>query len=764
MSYDEATAAVDAALDQEVERKFLQVLAGGHNTVPTEVLAGATGKVSLSHGSTTSASISKRRPGCCYQLLAHFPALVLLGIFLLAAAAGAGLVLLGDLRLSTQDALFEDATHPDVQAAAVRKQFDNIKAGSTFIQPTAGRRLSSSDGCNLDWSAHGPVLGSDAASQAGFFVIEIVYAGRRGQSLLQPEELRQIALIENDVRGWLADADACSTQRADLELCHCLVPDTALNYLFASRAAPSPSSPAASESLIFDGRGMGAAPDSARAQLRCAPALTTEEISTAAAWLIGSGRGGFFSTGAARGGGGGGNTYTGTGGAVAGGIANASAASSVKYMRTRLTLPVDRWLEIRDQRGIELVELLESSSANSPFVRVYSDFLFWDNSLKAKQLTSTIIHDMVRLVLAIALIFAFMWFYFDYNLALAILAVSQVVLSFPIMAFIVDVVLRQRPLSIFAGCSLFVVTGVSSDNIFVVHETWQRAHALRIDGKRASTAHRVRWTLSQAAKPLFIADVTTAFSLVVNCASPLPAIFQFGLCGGILILVNFVLVLLYMCPLLVLEERGCLRFGRLCLAFHKEGTTHGAGSSRTRLRFQHYVHGALFKARRWLLAATFILVAWLLPASYRLLMKRTGGKVNLLGEVSEPPPGNLEWLGTLTSSGGAMQLTPVPLAGDWPILFHRIRGGIASLDAPLITHNLWPGGASALSALLYIDAFAAAAYACRRIVVGKRALDPTGREVRARRRDLALYAVALLSLLLCAGATLVIIWQRNPHH
>ena len=435
--------------------------------------------------------------------------------------------------------------------------------------------------------------------------------------------------------------------------------------------------------------------------------------------------------------------------------------SNVKYMRTRLTLPVDRWLEIRDQRGIELVELLESSSANSPFVRVYSDFLFWDNSLKAKQLTSTIIHDMVRLVLAIALIFAFMWFYFDYNLALAILAVSQVVPSFPIMAFIVDVVLRQRPLSIFAGCSLFVVTGVSSDNIFVVHETWQRAHALRIDGKRASTAHRVRWTLSQAATPLFIADVTTAVSLVVNGASPLPAFSSLACVAG-----SHPSEFCSRAPVHVPSScpRGAwlLAFRRLCLAFHKEGTTHGAGSSRTRLRFQHYVHGALFKARRWLLAATFILVAWLLPASYRLLMKRTGGKVNLLGEVSEPPPGNLEWLGTLTSSGGALQLTPVPLACDWPILFHRIRGGIASLDAPLITHNLWPGGASALSALLYIDAFAAAAYACRRIAVGKRALDPTGREVRARRRDLALYAVALLSLLLCAGATLVLILQRNP--
>ena len=48
------------------------------------------------------------------------------------------------------------------------------------------------------------------------------------------------------------------------------------------------------------------------------------------------------------------------------------------------------------------------------------------------------------------------------------LAVLQICLSFPMMAFVVDVLVRQRPLSIFACTSVFVVTGVSTYNIFVV--------------------------------------------------------------------------------------------------------------------------------------------------------------------------------------------------------------------------------------------------------------------------------------------------------
>ena len=43
--------------------------------------------------------------------------------------------------------------------------------------------------------------------------------------------------------------------------------------------------------------------------------------------------------------------------------------------------------------------------------------------------------------------------------------------------FLVDVVFQQRPISAFACASLWVVVGVSADNIFVVHETWQQANA-----------------------------------------------------------------------------------------------------------------------------------------------------------------------------------------------------------------------------------------------------------------------------------------------
>ena len=59
-----------------------------------------------------------------------------------------------------------------------------------------------------------------------------------------------------------------------------------------------------------------------------------------------------------------------------------------------------------------------------------------------------------------------------------------------------------------------------------------QASRLQVRGVGASIEERLAWTVRQALVPLFFADVTTAFSLLINCFSSIDAVFQFGLCGG----------------------------------------------------------------------------------------------------------------------------------------------------------------------------------------------------------------------------------------
>jgi predicted RND superfamily exporter protein len=124
------------------------------------------------------------------------------------------------------------------------------------------------------------------------------------------------------------------------------------------------------------------------------------------------------------------------------------------------------------KQGLALLRMLEEALDTT--LEVQADFAKCNPDLVGRQIREAVSNDVMLLLAAVGLIAGFMLVYFR-NLAFAILAVFQITISFPMMAFFVDVVLRQRPLSVFSACSLFIVTGVSSDNIFVVHETWQQA-------------------------------------------------------------------------------------------------------------------------------------------------------------------------------------------------------------------------------------------------------------------------------------------------
>ena len=166
-----------------------------------------------------------------------------------------------------QTELFEDSTHEEVTRNAVLRQlgFANA-ANSNRLQPSTRRRQLASTCANPpDWGGYGPLLGSHEASVEGYFIFEIVYSARDGQSILRPTEIQQVLIMEQAVRAWMQSAGACATNTST-SLCHCSPPDTALNYLFASRT---------NASLVFDGLGIEADIHLATAGLKCGAALTS---------------------------------------------------------------------------------------------------------------------------------------------------------------------------------------------------------------------------------------------------------------------------------------------------------------------------------------------------------------------------------------------------------------------------------------------------------------------------------------------------------
>ena len=281
---------------------------------------------------------------------------------------------------------------------------------------------------------------------------------------------------------------------------------------------------------------------------------------------------------------------------------------------------------MNDGRALEFMNLLEELRKN-PDVNVYTDIVdrYW--TLPKRQLRADLVGDGILLGVANLLILIFMVFYFR-NVLFAFAAVMQLVLALPLTFLIVDVVFKQRPVSAFACASIWVVTGVTADNIFVVHETWKAARLLRVNGELASPERRLRWTLAQSARPLFVADGTTAFSLLINCLSPIGGVFQFGLLGGVLIFTNFLLVLVYTPALLTMEEQGAFNWCNCWRMGEKEEKAH--------LLLLHRIHAAIFTYRRPILVAGIVLTLLLVPSAGALTAPSEGSSFDIF--VGFTPP------------------------------------------------------------------------------------------------------------------------------
>ena len=203
--------------------------------------------------------------------------------------------------------------------------------------------------------------------------------------------------------------------------------------------------------VTFDGEGfeMGRREGRGEAAVACGPALADQDIGEVVQWLAASGRGGFFSAGEGGAAQALSRRRTNAPSTEAAAEAPTLDASAVRYMRTRIALP--RGGEVlHGPHGIALIDLMHEA-AQTPHVRVHTDLARCHPFLRNKQITNWIQRDAGLLLRSVALIAGFMWLYFG-STPLALLAILQITISFPIMAFIVDVCMRQRPLSIFVGC------------------------------------------------------------------------------------------------------------------------------------------------------------------------------------------------------------------------------------------------------------------------------------------------------------------------
>jgi predicted RND superfamily exporter protein len=176
-----------------------------------------------------------------------------------------------------------------------------------------------------------------------------------------------------------------------------------------------------------------------------------------------------------------------------------------------------------------------------------------------------LIADLPLIVASVLFLLAYTAFYCG-SWAVSVMAVITIALSFPLTLGCYRVICGIDQLGVIHFVSAWVVLGVGADDIFVFIDTWKQSESLVIEttekkspnaaldldsGERGdqSTAAalelRLSWVVREAAYAMLVTTGTTAAAFFGTALSRVRAVREFGLFMGIIVVINYLLVLTF---------------------------------------------------------------------------------------------------------------------------------------------------------------------------------------------------------------------------
>ena len=165
-----------------------------------------------------------------------------------------------------------------------------------------------------------------------------------------------------------------------------------------------------------------------------------------------------------------------------------------------------------------------------------------------------ILRDLSFAGISIMLVFIIIWIHTT-SLFLASTALSQIILAFPLTYLVYRGILQVKYFAALQIMTIFLILGIGAHDVFVFTDAWKQEPI----GKEKEYADmtleliaRMTGTYRRAVRAMTVTSFTTSLAFFVTAASPIMPISSLGVWAGLLILLQFVLVItIYPCATII---------------------------------------------------------------------------------------------------------------------------------------------------------------------------------------------------------------------
>lgn len=210
------------------------------------------------------------------------------------------------------------------------------------------------------------------------------------------------------------------------------------------------------------------------------------------------------------------------------------SGDSSAQVSSGINLAKEDWSELLNNELLPFFRSLGTSEV---------DFFYSSSDMDSIEINSTLVND---LLLAIGSIL-FVIFYLRIHTGTWLLSVSSFFIIFTSVP-LAYVCTPAEKATIASFLSVFLITGIGCDVVFVFTDFWEQSKGRDIDC-------RLMWMIVHAGESCLATSMTTALSFFANLASALQPLREFGMFMGLCVMFAFSLVLLILPPLLVVAEQ-----------------------------------------------------------------------------------------------------------------------------------------------------------------------------------------------------------------